>query len=259
MSKVNNTCFASLISLIFCALSLLVTACAGTGDRAVWVSRDGKILKNGNAEYFIGTNLWYAGRLASDEDGRARLCRELDTLKSLGVTNLRVLAVEGEDPAGLEYALDRMEERGMCAVLFLNNAWEWSHGYADYLEAAGAGSQPRPSVEGYSAYMKAMASFCTDSLAVALNHEYIRRVVPEFRDHPAIFSWQICNEPRCFSDVPENRDAFVRDVAGRRRPVRRSGSGGSRAQLCLCYRLDNHIYNKGCCRRTLYGKSSLTI
>lgn len=158
MSKVNNTCFASLISLIFCALSLLVTACAGTGDRAVWVSRDGKILKNGNAEYFIGTNLWYAGRLASDEAGRARLCRELDTLKSLGVTNLRVLAVEGEDPAGLEYALDRMEERGMCAVLFLNNAWEWSHGYADYLEAAGAGSQPRPSVEGYSAYMKARAS-----------------------------------------------------------------------------------------------------
>lgn len=212
MSRLENTISRCAILLILCALSLIVASCGGRSPRAVWTAEDGNILKNGRSEYFVGTNLWYAGRLAKDEAGRARLVRELDTLKAMGVTNLRVLAVEGEDLAGLEYALDRMEERGMCAVLFLNNAWEWSHGFADYMEAAGAGRQPRPATEGYSAYMQAMAGFSTNDAAISLNHDYIRRIVPALKDHPAIFSWQICNEPRCFSDAPVNRDAFVRYI-----------------------------------------------
>ena len=44
-------------------------------------------------EHFIGTNFWYGPILASDGEGgdMDRLQRELDYLKSLGVTNLRVL------------------------------------------------------------------------------------------------------------------------------------------------------------------------
>lgn len=102
----------------------------------------------------------------------------------------------------------------MCAVLFLNNAWEWSYGFADYLEAAGAGVQPKPAVDGYWPYMCAMAAFSVNEDAIALNHEYIRSIVLELKDHPAIFSWQICNEPRCFSDEPGNREAFVRYIHG---------------------------------------------
>ena len=41
--------------------------------------------------------------------------------------------------AGLDYLLQQMGERGMKAVLYLNNAWEWSGGYGFYLEHAGAG------------------------------------------------------------------------------------------------------------------------
>lgn len=162
--------------------------------------------------YFIGTNLWYAGRLAADETGRARLEKELDALKALGITNLRVLATEGEDLNCLEYALDRMQERGMSAVLFLNNAWEWSYGFPDYLEAAGAGRQPEPAVDGYPEYMAGMAAFSTNAEAIHLNHNYIRSIVTRLKDHPAIFSWQICNEPRCFSESGEVREAFVRYI-----------------------------------------------
>lgn len=205
----KNTITKHFGALFLGSLLALSMSCCTSPSKSVWSAEDGNILKDGRSEYFIGTNLWYAGRLAADSKGRERLGRELDTLKSLGITNLRVLATEGEDIAGLEYALDRMQERGMCAVLFLNNAWEWSYGFADYLEAAGTGHQPRPAVEGYSEYMKAMAAFSSNEKAIELNHNYIRNIVSTLKDHPAIFSWQICNEPRCFSDLPEVRDAFV--------------------------------------------------
>ena len=43
--------------------------------------------------YFVGTNLWYAPILASEGQGGdlPRLCRELDSLKNIGVDNLRIL------------------------------------------------------------------------------------------------------------------------------------------------------------------------
>lgn len=214
MQHPENTIVRHAIVLIFSLLVLFWGSCSKQSSQFVWTAEDGNILRNGRSEYFIGTNLWYAGRLAKDEAGRERLERELDTLKSLGVTNLRVLATEGEDIAALRYALDRMQERGMCAVLFLNNAWEWSYGFADYLEAAGEGPQPRPATDGYQAYMKAMAAFCASEKAVALNHDYVRNIVSALKDHPAIFSWQISNEPRCFSDDPAVRDAFVNYIHG---------------------------------------------
>ena len=210
----SNTATRCAIAMIFSLLALFLPSCSNRTVQAVWTAEDGNILKNGRSEYFIGTNLWYAGRLAKDSAGRKRLDRELDTLKSLGVTNLRLLATEGEDIAALRYVLDCMQERDMCAVLFLNNAWEWSYGFADYLEAAGEGSQPRPETEGYPAYMKAMAAFCTNQSAISLNHDYIRDIVSALRDHPAIFSWQISNEPRCFSADPVVRDAFVNYIHG---------------------------------------------
>ena len=55
-------------------------------------------IKNGKPYYFIGTNYWYGGMLASKNGNRERLKKELDELKSLGITNLRVMATaEGGD------------------------------------------------------------------------------------------------------------------------------------------------------------------
>jgi mannan endo-1,4-beta-mannosidase len=44
--------------------------------------------------YFLGTNLWYGCYLGSSgiTGDRERLIKELDLLKSLGITNLRILA-----------------------------------------------------------------------------------------------------------------------------------------------------------------------
>lgn len=160
-------------------------------------------------DYYIGTNFWYAGRLAQTPDGLQRLDAELDRLHELGLDNLRILATEGEDLDALAVALDKMQERGMKAVLFMNNAWQWSYGFPDYLERAGAGPQPRPETHGYGVYMRDMCAFCLNKDAIAINHEYITSVVTRFKDHPAIYSWQISNEPRAFSRDWNVKNAFV--------------------------------------------------
>ena len=162
--------------------------------------------------YFIGTNMWYASRLAVENP--ARFSAELDSLKAHGITNLRVLATD-ENWEGMDVMLREMGRRGMQAVMFLNNAWEWSEdGYRSYLEKAGAGHQPHPAVEGYHIYMPAMAAFAKNQEAIGLYREHVRRVVERYRDSDAIYSWQVCNEPRPFAQDNETFEAFIDYVQG---------------------------------------------
>ena len=115
---------------------------------------------NGKPYYFAGTNMWYGCYLGSPGTigDRPRLLRELDSLKSYGITNLRVLAASEESfigrsvrPSiqiapgvindtllqGLDFLLAQMAKRGMHAVLYLGNYWEWSGGMSQYNVWAG--------------------------------------------------------------------------------------------------------------------------
>lgn len=156
---------------------------------------------DGKETAFVGTNLWYAGRLAETEEGLVRLRSELDALKEIGISNLRLIATEGENVEGIRTALAEMESRGMYAVLFLNNTWNWTFGYREYVAA----------VNGTEVDAKADSdhSFCTNKAAIELSQQHIKDLVPQLKDSKAIFSWQICNEPRLFSTDPEMQDAFV--------------------------------------------------
>jgi mannan endo-1,4-beta-mannosidase len=164
--------------------------------------------------------------------------RELDKLHELGLDNLRILVgsdgkrgvmtkVEPtlqESPgvyndtilAGLDYLLQQMGERGMKAVLYLNNAWEWSGGYGFYLEQAGAGKAPRPNETSYPEYMSFVSQFSTNTKAQELFFQYVRDIIGRtnrytkvpYCDDPAIMSWQIGNEPRAFND--EVKEPFAK-------------------------------------------------
>lgn len=63
-------------------------------------SENGQFIRDGKPYYYIGTNFWYGVILGSEGRGgnRERLCRELDSLKSIGIDNLRILV--GSDGAG---------------------------------------------------------------------------------------------------------------------------------------------------------------
>ena len=204
-----------------------------------------QLIKNGKPYHYIGTNMWYASVLGSTGKGgdRERLCRELDYLKSIGVTNLRILS--GPDagsalanPAkpylqsapgvlndtilqGLDFVIAELEKRDMDAVIYLNNAWDWSGGYGFYLKECGYGDSPNTNVPGgYSEYVNYCANFSREPKAIEMYYHYIKSIVSRknsitgrnYKDEPAIMAWQLCNEPRPFAK--ENKGRFAEWISG---------------------------------------------
>lgn len=222
-----------ILSYIFLALISI----AGYPSDFVTVS-GGEFMLRGEPYRFVGTNLWYGPITASKGEGgnRSRLTTELDSLQALGIDNLRILAGgEGNrtidchiEPnlqtapgvydenllEGLDYLLAELERRDMRAVIYLNNSWEWSGGYGTYLEWSGHGEAPLPNRDGYQAYVSHVRKFMTDSVARSMYADHVRHLVTRissitgkpYKDSPAIMSWQICNEPRCFDKA--NKELF---------------------------------------------------
>ncbi|KAA6318802.1 mannan Endo-1 4-beta-mannosidase, partial [termite gut metagenome] len=200
---------------------------------------NGQLFKDGKPYYYVGTNFWYGAILASEGEGgnRDRLIKELDYLKSIGIDNLRVLVgSDGErgvkskvEPtlqiapgvyndtilAGLDYLLTEMGKRKMVAVLYLNNSWEWSGGYSQYVAWAEEGKAPVPAIDGWGAYMGYARKFHQSDKAKAMFANYVKDIITrtnrysglKYTDDPAIMSWQIGNEPRAFSN--ENKEPFA--------------------------------------------------
>lgn len=194
--------------------------------------------KNGKPYYFIGTNYWYGGMLGTKNGNRERLKKELDELKSLGITNLRVMATaEGGDqdytviPAtqptqgkynqdlleGLDFFLNELKKRDMDAILYLTNNWEWSGGMAKYLEWNGYGKVPNPNLKPntWPQFMSYTAQFhqcepCKNAflehIKFMLNRKNSVNGIP-YKQDKTIMAWEVANEPRIWN--VENEKAFT--------------------------------------------------
>lgn len=203
------------------------------GSEFITVNERGEFVRGDSVYRFTGANFWAAPILASEGRGgdRERLHRELDRLQQLGISNLRILVgaqarhrqecllqpVLEEAPgvyndtllAGLDYLMAELERRDMTAVLYLNNAWEWSGGYTSYLEWAGEGEAVLPTVDGYQEYCEHAGKFIRSDSAQALFARHVENIVPRYAQSPALLSWQICNEPRSYGRTPEQKERFV--------------------------------------------------
>lgn len=203
-------------------------------------SENGKFISNGNTHYYIGTNFWYGPILASDTEANdiERLKSELDSLKALGINNLRVLVgAEGPEGSpnkiwpvlqkepgvydenvfiGLDRFMYELGKRDMKAVLYLTNSWEWSGGFGQYLQWAGAGDIVLPQA-GWKEFTGYTSRIMVDEKARQLIAQHVKTIVSRINtvtgkpycEDPAIFSWQLANEPRCFSASKQVQDAFV--------------------------------------------------
>jgi mannan endo-1,4-beta-mannosidase len=194
--------------------------------------QDGKFVRAGHPYYFVGANFWQGMNLAiNDASGnRPRLIEELDRLEQLGVTNLRIMASsEGSNtepyrmlPAlmnvspgivydlrvfdGLDFLLAQIGEHGMTAVLVLNNFWQWSGGMAQYVSWHTGTPIPYPG--DWGAFMDYAARFytCAECQTWYRGHiaTLIERTNPytglKYRDDPAIFAWELANEPRRYPE-----------------------------------------------------------
>jgi mannan endo-1,4-beta-mannosidase len=196
---------------------------------------------NGKSYYVVGTNLWYGFYLGATEPGRVRLRKELDLLQSIGINNLRILgAVEQSDLAsaikpgiqkqpgvydesllqGLDFLIAEMQIRGMYAVIYLTNYWDWSGGMAQYV----AWQNLRPLVHpepgaAFKDFMRYSASFYSDSGAQKDYQQFIKDILNRknkhtglvYKDDPVVMAWELANEPRPHPDgnqEPEKLDAF---------------------------------------------------
>ncbi len=191
--------------------------------------RDGRFQIGARPYYFVGVNYWYGMNLAATgPEGRARLVRELDALQKLGVNNLRILAAS-EGPAsepqrvhpavqeqpgeydegllrGLDFELAELGKRGMHAVLILNNFFQWTGGFPQYVSWATGEPIPYPERDGHTwnEFMNFSSRFYAVEKAMALFDRYVRMLANRrntvtgrlYRDDPTIMSWQLSNEPR---------------------------------------------------------------
>lgn len=253
--------------LLLAATAALLTACGGGQPEktsSYITVRDGKFYQ-GEQEYrYVGTNFWYGAILGSEGRGgnRERLVQELDDMQAVGIDNVRVL-VGGDgregipshispklqlEPGvyndtilqGLDFMMAELEKRQMKAVLYFNNAWEWSGGYGAYLDWVGFTGDvyssndqgtpgpdgrlmkhftqtPVPSYDGWYEYMQYAGNFVLNDSAKALAANHVRFIVGRtntvtgrpYTESPAIMAWEIANEPRCFVNDSLHKAKFV--------------------------------------------------
>jgi mannan endo-1,4-beta-mannosidase len=192
-----------------------------------------QFVEAGKRYVFVGTNFWQGMNLGaisspSTPGDRARLGRELDRLQTLGITNVRVMAAsEGPDTepyrtvpslmpqpgvyneqvfVGLDYFLDQLSQRGIRAVMVLNNYWEWTGGMAQYVSWGQGTKIPYRLDTGgdYNTFTQYIDRFYACAPCQTAYRAHIQTVIQRVntvngrtcRDDPTIFAWQLANEPR---------------------------------------------------------------
>lgn len=236
----------------------IATALAGCGKQApspFVTVENGKFMLEGKEYRYLGTNFWYGAILGSEGRGgnRERLAQELDDMQAIGIDNVRVL-IGGDgregipshispklqlEPGvyndtildGLDYMMAELEKRDMRAILYFNNAWEWSGGYGAYLDWVGFSGDvmssnggmvhfdrtPVPSIEGWWEYMQYVGNFVVNDSAKALANNHVRNMVTRtnrytgepYSESKALMAWEIANEPRCFVNDSLHKAKFV--------------------------------------------------
>jgi len=223
------------IVFTFIILLALTTILSAKSNNFVTV-KDGQLMRNGKPYRFIGMNYWYGSLLGAKPGDRARLKRELDFLQTHNISNLRVMVgAEGisrndshlkfslqpkqgeyDDNLldGLDYFMAEAGKRGLTVVLYLSNNWEWSGGFAQYLEWNGKGDYPYPTVAGWSNFISFVGKFysCQECLDAFNRHcKFIigrtnRYTKKAYTADPAIMAWEIANEPR--PDGEKNKEIY---------------------------------------------------
>ncbi len=228
----------SQLIVFFAVMLTFFAGCTGFwpfGEKDSFVRVQGThFIHNDQPYYYVGTNVWYACYLGSAgvTGDRPRLIRELDSLHSLGLDNLRILAgsetsqkIRGVKPAiirlpgdvddsllqGLDFVLAEMAKRKMKAVLYLTNYWEWSGGMSQYIAWADSVRTFDPEVDGWGKFMNFSATFYNNKKANALFRSYVKSIITrknsfnnrKYFDDPTIMSWQLANEPRPGTESPE--------------------------------------------------------
>jgi len=232
------------------ATLMLATLTFGQSQQGFVKTRGSALEINGKPYYFVGTNYWYGSLLGLEKDkkrGIDRLRKELDFLKSQGVTNLRLLGgaegsglingvirvgpplqpTQGEfnDDVlkGLDIVLAEMGKRDMKGVIFISNNWEWSGGFQQYLIWNGLVPKDQETRKlTWDEQRDIVAKFYSCAKCKESYNQHLSRMVDRtntvtgkrYVDDTAIMAWELGNEPRPMRPYAHNDyKAWISDVS----------------------------------------------
>nr|3WFL_A Chain A, beta-mannanase [Talaromyces trachyspermus] len=158
---------------------------------------------DGTAGYFAGSNAYWLAFLTNNDDvdkvlGDAessglRIMRvwgfnDVNTVPSSGTVYFQLLqdgtATINTGSDGLErldYVVSSAEQHNVKLIINFVNNWSDYGGIPAYVNAFGGST----------------TSWYTDEASQAAYRNYIKTVVSRYIDSPAVFAWELANEPRC--------------------------------------------------------------
>ncbi|KAF2972172.1 hypothetical protein GQX73_g1402 [Xylaria multiplex] len=185
-------------------IAATTTTAGGAPTSTAFASTSGlEFVIDGKKGYFAGTNSYWIGFLTNNAD----VDLALDKLKDAGLKILRVWGfndVTTDQQSGtvwyqklsasgstintganglqrLDYVVSAAEKRGIKLIINFVNNWSDYGGMPAYVKAFG-GSQ---------------TSWYTNTAAQNQYRTYIKAVVSRYASSPAVFAWELANEPRC--------------------------------------------------------------
>jgi mannan endo-1,4-beta-mannosidase len=191
-----------------------------------------RLVRGGKPFFVSGFNYWAGPTLAREgfSGGWDQVQRDLDGLQAMGVNMLRVMAAtEGPDTepfrivptiqpalgqydpvgvAGVVRFADELKRRDLFAIFTMNDFWQWSGGFGQYLAWAGEGAIPYPPPApggNWDRYQHFSGGFYKNAKAVEGYDAYLRFMVPKLKDNPMVI-WELANEPRGMRNVGAYRD-----------------------------------------------------
>ncbi|KAF2639978.1 glycoside hydrolase [Massarina eburnea CBS 473.64] len=238
-------------------------------DPQDFVRVDGLRLKDAKGLHYItGLNYWSCMNLAANASqggNYSRLVTELDQMAAKGVNHLRIMASSEGAPTpqpfrmnpplmdapglyneevfqGLDRCLDEMSKRGMRATMTLNNEWQWSGGFAQYINWATNQTIPYPpswnmtkapqravprtgwgeystsddGAASYSEFESFANQFYTNNQTETWFKEHIKTVTARrntvsgriYSEDPTIMTWQLANEPQSIDSITNKETLY---------------------------------------------------
>lgn len=179
---------------------------------------------------YVGFNCYQLLTRAADPNSRPGIETTLDFIKNHaplsvvrcwafcdGPTQWNALQPRpGEfDPrvlGALDWVVNAAHDRGLRLQMTLTNFWQHFGGMPQYL------AWSNPSKFGGQLPGQGDAFF-DDRSAQQLFLDFAGRVVTRYRDNPAVYAWDLVNEPRCFNDTTgkvarwlDSTAAFVKSI-----------------------------------------------
>jgi mannan endo-1,4-beta-mannosidase len=160
------------------------------------------------SKYWAGTNCYWCGFLTSNGDVDAvfadmaaaglKIVRvwgfnDVNTLPSSGTVYYQYLSATGSKintgPDGLQrmdYVVSSAQAHGLKLIINFVNNWNDYGGINAYVNAFGGSA----------------STWYNNTAAQAQYRAYIKAVVSRYSTSPAVFAWELANEPRCSSCDP---------------------------------------------------------